>query len=93
MAIRRGQSEPTKRLDSHGVRRRRTMGHRTKHSIKMKRHADNTKGPTSAVGEIITENKVTRRKILRFGRMEENSRNVYSVEPCVCGLWTICKCG
>ena len=59
----------------------------------MKRNADNTKGPTSAVGEIITKTKVAGRRFLRVGRMEENSRNVYSGEPCVCGLWTLCKCG
>lgn len=59
----------------------------------MKRNANNTKGTTSAVGEIITKTKVAGRRFLRVGRMEKDSRNVYSGEPCVCGLWSVCKCG
>jgi hypothetical protein len=59
----------------------------------MKRHADNSKGSTPAVGEILTKTKVAGRKILRFGRVEKTPRNVHPLEPCVCGLWTVCKCG
>ena len=59
----------------------------------MKRHANDSKRKTSAVGEILTKTKVAGRRFLRVQCVEKDSRNVHQGESCVCGLWEVCKCG